>query len=233
MNGVSSSTLDAPLLRASGLSKTYGRGPGATQALKDVSLSVRKGEYISIVGASGSGKSTLLAILGLLETHDAGHYEVVGVDIRTASRRALASTRNQHFGFVFQSFNLLPDMTVLDNVALPLRIRGTARSESSERAKAALSRVGLGGRGSSMPAQLSGGQQQRVAIARALVGNPDVILADEATGNLDSDNSTAVMDLFEELHSSGSTLLFVTHDMTLARRATRSLIMKDGSIVDS
>jgi putative ABC transport system ATP-binding protein len=203
-----------------------------THALADVQLSIRRGEYVSIEGPSGSGKTTLLSILGLLDTPTSGEYTLGGQPAASLGPRERASLRNRQIGFIFQSFNLIGDLTVYENVELPLTYRGLSTSERKKRVEAALERVGMNPRGRHMPAQLSGGQQQRVAVARAVAGEPLVLLADEPTGNLDSKNGDAVMDLLRELHAGGATICMVTHNPEYAKQATRSIHLFDGRIVD-
>ncbi len=203
-----------------------------THALHDIFLSVEEGEFVSVAGPSGCGKSTLLSIVGLLDTPTDGEYRLGGepVDGLTASQRA--EIRNRYIGFVFQAFNLIGDLTVSENVELPLTYRRTSRRERRERCMAALERVGMSHRAGHYPSQLSGGQQQRVAVARAVVGDPLLILADEPTGNLDSENGTLVMDLLGELHAEGATVCMVTHDPRYAHYATRQVHLFDGRVVD-
>ncbi len=223
----------ADLISCRGLCHTYRTGQVLTHALRQVDLEIEEGESVAITGPSGCGKSTLLAILGLLDSPAAGHYCLLGRDVRGLSPGARAAVRNRLFGMVFQSFWLLSDRSVLDNVALPLRYRGrVSRRARRQRAMEALERVGMGHRARHRPSRLSGGEQQRVAIARALVGDPRLILADEPTGNLDSRNARAVFDLLEELNREGVTLVFVTHDETLARRAARRVRLLDGRVVE-
>lgn len=219
------------LLSAKDIVKRYPTGGANVSALSGVTIDVGHGEFLCITGPSGSGKSTLLSILGLLETYDSGRYEIAGVDIRGASRDTLARARNKHFGFIFQAFNLLPELNALQNVALPLKFRGGLSNEACiSAAKAALDDVGLSEKSTSLPSQLSGGQQQRVAIARALVGKPDVLLADEPTGNLDSASAQAIMELIRDLHSRGTTTILVTHDASMARLASRVVCLIDGKL---
>jgi putative ABC transport system ATP-binding protein len=203
-----------------------------THALADVHLSIRRGEYVSIEGPSGSGKTTLLSILGLLDTPTRGDYSLAGQPAARLTPRERAALRNRQIGFIFQSFNLIGDLTVFENVELPLTYRGMSASERKQRVEAALERVGMNPRGRHMPAQLSGGQQQRVAVARAVAGEPLVLLADEPTGNLDSKNGDAVMELLRELHAGGATICMVTHNPDYAKQATRSIHLFDGRIVD-
>jgi putative ABC transport system ATP-binding protein len=203
-----------------------------THALSNIHLSVRKNEWLSIVGPSGSGKTTLLAILGLLDTATGGQYLLEERPVQDLSPSDRAHVRNRHIGFIFQSFNLIGDLTVFENVELPLTYRGLPPAERRRRVEDALNRVGMSHRARHMPGQLSGGQQQRVAVARAVAGDPLILLADEPTGNLDSKNGQAVMKLLSELHQGGSTLIMVTHDPAYARLATRTVSLFDGRIVE-
>ena len=203
-----------------------------THALSNIHLAVGKNEWLSIVGPSGSGKTTLLAILGLLDTATGGQYLLDGKPVQDLSPSDRAHVRNRHIGFIFQSFNLIGDLTVFENVELPLTYRGMPSAERRERVKEALERVGMGHRAKHLPSQLSGGQQQRVAVARAIVGKPKVMLADEPTGNLDSKNGEAVMDLLRDLHQQGSTICMVTHDPRFSRYAQRTIQLFDGRVVD-
>ena len=198
------------------------------QALKDVNLSIKKGEFVAITGPSGSGKSTLMNILGLLDRPSTGSYDLDGHDVSKLNENSLATIRNKKIGFVFQSFNLLNRTSAQDNVALPLIYSGISKSERDRRAKEALQQVGLENKLNSRPNQLSGGQQQRVAIARALVTNPEIILADEPTGNLDSKTGVEIMNLFKSLHKSGRTIILITHDLAIAKNALRIIHVKDG-----
>jgi putative ABC transport system ATP-binding protein len=220
------------LITLEGIRKVFLTEEMETHALADVHLSIDKGEYVSIEGPSGSGKSTLLSILGLLDAPSAGSYTLGGDSVAdlTPSRRSLL--RNQQIGFVFQSFNLIADLTVHENVELPLTYRKLAAPERKRRVDEALARVGMSHRGRHMPAQLSGGQQQRVAVARAVAGDPLILLADEPTGNLDSKNGDAVMELLRELHRSGATICMVTHNPEYARQATRNVNLFDGRVVE-
>ncbi len=213
------------------VSKLYGFGNATTVALDEVSLTVEKGEFVAIMGPSGSGKSTLMNIIGLLDRPTHGSYTLGGRVVSRLRPNRLAKARRDHIGFIFQSFNLLPRLTALDNVALPLAYKGMTQTRRLKAAGVALERVGLADREYFFPKALSGGQAQRVAIARALVNNPDLIIADEPTGNLDSHASRVVMELLAELHSTGSTILMVTHNPELTRYATRVLYMYDGSVV--
>jgi putative ABC transport system ATP-binding protein len=203
-----------------------------THALRDFSLEVGAGEFVAVTGPSGSGKTTFLNIAGLLEEHSEGLYVIDGVDVRGLSDDARSRLRNEKIGFVFQSFNLIPDLDLYDNVDVPLRYRGFGRAERQRRIEQALARVGLGSRMKHYPSELSGGQQQRVAIARALAGEPKILLADEPTGNLDSVMARGVLELLEEINRQGTTIIMVTHDLELARRARRNVHIVDGQIVD-
>lgn len=200
------------------------------QALKDVNLKIDKGDFVAIIGPSGSGKSTLMNILGLLDSPTSGSYELDGKDVARLGENTLAEIRNKKIGFVFQAFNLLPRTSSLDNVLLPLVYSGVSQSERVRRAQDALRLVGLGDKLLSTPNQLSGGQQQRVAIARALVTNPEVILADEPTGNLDSKNSIEIINLFKDLNKNGRTVVLITHEPSIAHRAKRIIRVKDGKV---
>ncbi len=213
------------------VSKLYGFGNATTVALDEISLTVQKGEFVAIMGPSGSGKSSLLNVIGLLDRPTHGTYSLSGRVVSRLRPNRLARARRDHIGFIFQSFNLLPRLTALENVALPLAYKGMTQTRRLKQAGEALERVGLGDREYFYPKALSGGQAQRVAIARALVNNPSLIIADEPTGNLDSHSSRVVMELLAELHSTGSTILMVTHNPELTRYATRVLYMLDGSIV--
>jgi putative ABC transport system ATP-binding protein len=203
-----------------------------THALSEVHLDVLKGEFVSIEGPSGSGKSTLLSILGLLDVPTKGSYKLGGEDAARLAPAQRAGVRNRRIGFVFQSFNLIGDLTVGENVELPLTYRGVAPAERKKRVDAALEKVGMAHRARHMPGQLSGGQQQRVAVARAVAGDPLILLADEPTGNLDSKNGDQVMELLAELHGQGATICMVTHNPDYARKATRTVHLFDGRIVD-
>ena len=213
------------------VSKVYRTDAVATHALREVSLTVAEGEFVSVVGPSGSGKSTFLNIAGLLETFDEGAYQLDGQDVSTLGDNARSRLRNEKIGFVFQTFNLIPDLSVFDNVDVPLRYRGFRAAERKRRIEEVLELVGLAGRLKHLPAQLSGGQQQRVAIARALAGQPRFLLADEPTGNLDSATAAGVMALLAGIHGDGATIIMVTHDPGLAEQAQRSVRIADGRIV--
>jgi putative ABC transport system ATP-binding protein len=203
-----------------------------THALSDVNLEIAKGEYVSIAGPSGCGKSTLLSILGLLDSSTNGEYWLNGQSVAELPARERARVRNREIGFIFQSFNLIGDLTVFENVELPLTYRGMPAKERRERAEAALERVGMPHRAKHLPSQLSGGQQQRVAVARAVAGEPAMLLADEPTGNLDSRSGEAVMELLHELHRAGATICMVTHDPRYARHAERNIHLFDGRVVE-
>lgn len=218
------------IVRFSKIDKIYKTGEVSFQALKNISLQVKKGEFIAIIGASGSGKSTLMHIIGLLDKPTRGLYELDGKNISGLSENDLAQIRNKKIGFVFQAFNLLSRTSALNNVALPLMYAGVASLEREEMAKKALVQVGLSEKLTSYPNQLSAGQQQRVAIARALVTSPDLLLADEPTGNLDSKSGNEIMQIFKKLHKSGKTIIVITHDSDIARDAERIIRIKDGEI---
>ncbi len=224
-------TDEAPLLDLEDLTRLYSVGGEEVRALDGVSFSVRRGEWVAVVGQSGSGKSTLMNILGCLDTPTSGRYRIRGQDVSGLSDDALADLRNREIGFVFQTFQLLPRSTALANVELPLVYRGVPRGERRERAQAALAAVGLQNRMHHQPNELSGGQRQRVAIARALVGDPSLLLADEPTGNLDTATGEEIMRLFGELHRRGHTLLLVTHEPKLAARCPRAVRLSDGQVV--
>jgi putative ABC transport system ATP-binding protein len=219
------------MLRMSRLTKTYRTDHVETRALLDFSLEVGAGEFVAVTGPSGSGKTTFLNVAGLLESFDSGSYELDGRDVSSLSDDDLSLLRNAKIGFIFQSFNLLPDLNVYDNIDVPLRYRRMKSSERRERIDAVLTLVGLAGRRRHFPSQLSGGQQQRAAIARALVGEPAFLLADEPTGNLDSTMAGEVMALLEKVNAAGTTIVLVTHDPQLSCRASRNVHLVDGQIV--
>jgi putative ABC transport system ATP-binding protein len=212
------------------ISKIYRMGAEVINALQDVSITIERGEYVAFMGPSGSGKSTLMNIIGCLDTPTGGQYVLNGNDVSNMTDNELAEVRNKEIGFVFQTFNLLPRQTSLENVALPLIYAGYNKSAREEKAQQALESVGLGNRGKHKPNELSGGQRQRVAIARALINDPSIILADEPTGNLDTKTSYEIMELFENLHSKGNTIIMVTHEEDIARYAHRIVRLRDGLI---
>jgi putative ABC transport system ATP-binding protein len=220
------------MLHMQSISKVYRTDLIETHALRDFNLMVRDGEFVAVTGPSGSGKTTFLNIAGLLETFDTGTYRLDDTDVSGLSDDARSRIRNQKIGFIFQSFNLIPDLDVFDNVDVPLRYRGMPASERKRRIAEALELVGLASRMKHIPAQLSGGQQQRVAIARALAGSPRFLLADEPTGNLDSLMARQVVDLLEDINRRGTTIVMVTHDPELARRAHRNVHVMDGQVTD-
>jgi putative ABC transport system ATP-binding protein len=220
------------LIHLEGLTKVFYTDEVETHALSGIHLTIANGEYVAIAGPSGCGKSTLLSILGLLDSPTEGKYDLNGRAVQDLGFAERARIRNREIGFIFQSFNLIGDLTVYENVELPLTYRGTRAAERRERAQHALERVGMGHRAKHLPSQLSGGQQQRVAVARALVGEPSILLADEPTGNLDSRNGEAVMGLLRELHRSGATICMVTHDPRFARHAERTVHLFDGRVVE-
>jgi len=220
------------MLKMTHLSKAYRTEVVETYALRDFSIHVRPGEFVAVTGPSGSGKTTFLTIAGLLEEFTGGEYQLDGVDVRGLDDNHRSRLRNEKIGFIFQAFNLIPDLNVFDNVDVPLRYRGFNGAERRKRIQQALERVGLSARARHFPAELSGGQQQRVAIARALAGDPKLLLADEPTGNLDTQMARGVMELLEELHRDGATIVMVTHDPELAIRAQREVHIVDGQVVD-
>ncbi len=220
------------MLKMTGLAKVYRTEMVETYALRDFNLTVREGEFVAVTGPSGSGKTTFLTIAGLLEAHSSGRYELDGVDVSGLGDAQRSRLRNEKIGFIFQAFNLIGDLNVADNIEVPLRYRGFNSAERALRVRDSLERVGLASRARHYPAELSGGQQQRVAIARALAGGPRLLLADEPTGNLDSQMARSVMELLEELHREGATIVMVTHDPQLAARAQRNVHVIDGQVVD-
>ena len=220
------------MIEMTAIRKVYSTGRMEVEALKGVNLTIGDNEYVSIVGPSGSGKSTLMNLIGCLDTPSSGTYMLSGGNVAGLDRNQLAEVRNKKIGFVFQSFNLLPYATALENVALPLLFAGMSDKKRNERAKEMLERVGLGERMDHKPTELSGGQMQRVALARALANTPAIILADEPTGNLDSASGHAIADLFGELHAAGQTIVMITHDSGLAKIASRSIHIRDGEVVE-
>ena len=221
-----------PLIDLDGVSKVFYREEVETHALNNIHLKIQPGEFVAIAGPSGCGKTTLLSILGLLDSPTHGEYRLVGEPVQSLSAAQRAHIRNREIGFIFQAFNLIGDLTVYENVELPLTYRGMPQAERKKRVMEALERVGMAHRTHHYPAQLSGGQQQRVAVARAIAGSPSVLLADEPTGNLDSTNGEAVMELLRELHRQGATLVMVTHDPRYAEYAERSIHLFDGQVVE-
>ncbi len=224
--------MSEPLLRLDSVTKIFYTDEVETHALSGIHLEINQGEYVSIAGPSGCGKSTLLSILGLLDSPSDGSYKLNGKPVQGLSLSDRARIRNREIGFIFQSFNLIGDLTVYENVELPLTYRGMSSAERKQRVNAALEKVGMAHRAKHLPSQLSGGQQQRVAVARAVCGDPLILLADEPTGNLDSTNGEAVMDLLRELHRGGATICMVTHDPRFARHADRSIHLFDGRVVE-
>jgi len=229
---LSTSPSAQPLIRLENLSKVFYTDEVETHALSGIHLEIQRGDYVAIAGPSGCGKSTLLSILGLLDSPTDGVYQLNGGPVQDLDLGQRARIRNREIGFIFQSFNLIGDLTVFENVELPLTYRGMRAAERRERVQKALERVGMGHRAKHLPSQLSGGQQQRVAVARALVGEPSILLADEPTGNLDSRNGDAVMELLRDLHRNGSTICMVTHDPRFSRHADRTVHLFDGRVVD-
>lgn len=220
------------MIRLNDIGKTFRTSEVETTAVSNIDLTVAKGDFLALMGPSGSGKSTLLSIVGMLDSATEGTYLFEGTDVSNASDTLLTRMRRQHTGFIFQAFNLIPHMTVERNVEIGLLYRGIDRRVRQKRCAAVLRDVGLDARARHYPGQLSGGQQQRVAIARALVGNPSLILADEPTGNLDSRNGSQVMEILKAIAAAGTTIIMVTHDETLAKQAGRTVMMRDGRIVE-
>lgn len=218
------------LLELKNISRHYTLGTETVKALQSVTLSINKGEYIALMGPSGSGKSTLMNVIGCLDTPTEGNYILNGKEVSKMTENELAEIRNKEIGFIFQTFNLIPRSTALDNVALPLVYAGIGKNERNTLAEKALANVGLSDRIKHRPNELSGGQRQRVAVARALVNNPSIILADEPTGNLDSKTSEEIMVLFDEIHKQGNTIILVTHEEDIARHAHRIVRLKDGLV---
>ncbi|MDH3860055.1 MAG: ABC transporter ATP-binding protein [Gammaproteobacteria bacterium] len=221
------------MLNMKNVSKVYRTDTVETHALREFSLTVEEGEFVSVTGPSGSGKTTFLNIAGLLEDLSGGIYELDGRDISKLNDRERSRVRNEKIGFIFQSFNLIPELDVFDNVDVPLRYRGFKADERKRRIEEAIELVGLGSRLHHVPAQLSGGQQQRVAIARALAGEPRFLLADEPTGNLDSNMADSVLDLLTKINNAGTTIIMVTHELALTDRARRNIFVRDGQVSDN
>lgn len=220
------------MIRMKQIRKVYSMGKLEVEALKSIDLEIATNEYVAIVGPSGSGKSTLMNLLGCLDTPSSGEYHLAGDNVASYDRNQLAEVRNKKIGFVFQNFNLLPYATALENVELPLLFGGIPAKERAERAKEMLERVDLKDRMDHKPTELSGGQMQRVAIARALVNRPAIVLADEPTGNLDSNSGRAIVDLFNQMHGAGQTIIMITHDSSIAKLASRIVQIRDGEIVE-
>ena len=220
------------MIRLEGITKEYFMGDVEIRALDNIHLEIKRGEFVSIMGPSGSGKSTLLNILGVLDQPSSGAYYLEDVDITHLRDKELAQIRNRHFGFIFQSYNLFPELTALENVIVPLTYAGKPKAERIERAKSLLVDVGMGHRLKHLPTQLSGGEQQRVAIARALANNPTLILADEPTGNLATDQGSEIMTLLQKLNSLGTTIVIVTHDPGISTYGKRLVKLRDGAIVE-
>ncbi|MBE1302317.1 MAG: ATP-binding cassette domain-containing protein [Alteromonadaceae bacterium] len=218
------------MLKMKNISKVFRTEVVETHALREFNLHVQEGDFVSVTGPSGSGKTTFLNIAGLLETYSSGRYLLDGKDVSNLNDTARSKLRNEKIGFIFQSFNLIPDLNLFDNVDVPLRYRGFNKTERKERIEHSLALVGLSNRMKHLPAQLSGGQQQRVAIARALAGEPRFLLADEPTGNLDSKMAFSVMELLQEINSKGTTIVMVTHDPELAQQAKRNIYVRDGKV---
>ena len=229
---ISRANSSTPLIRLEEVTKVFLTDEVETHALSGIDLDIRNGQYVSIAGPSGCGKSTLLSILGLLDTPSNGRYSLKGKEVANLSFAERARIRNREIGFIFQSFNLIGDLTVYENVELPLTYRGMSACDRKSLVTEALDHVGMAHRAKHLPSQLSGGQQQRVAVARALAGKPAILLADEPTGNLDSRNGEGVMDLLKELHSKGATICMVTHDERFAQHADRAVHLLDGRIIE-
>jgi putative ABC transport system ATP-binding protein len=220
------------MLKMNNVSKVYRTNTVETHALREFSLTVDEGDFVSVTGPSGSGKTTFLNIAGMLEEFSSGTYELDGRDVSALSDKERSRVRNEKIGFIFQSFNLIPELDIFDNVDVPLRYRGFKAAERRKRIEHSLEMVGLGSRLNHLPAQLSGGQQQRVAIARALAGEPRFLLADEPTGNLDSKMAKSVLDLLGEINAAGTTIIMVTHEMSLSQLAKRNIFVRDGRVSD-
>jgi putative ABC transport system ATP-binding protein len=220
------------MLKMTRLSKVYRTEAVETYALRDFDIDVKEGEFVAVTGPSGSGKTTFLTIAGLLESFSSGEYHLDGIEVSKLDDNARSRIRNEKIGFIFQAFNLIPDLNAFDNIDVPLRYRGMKAAERKQRIMDSLERVGLAARAKHYPAELSGGQQQRVAIARALAGSPRLLLADEPTGNLDTQMARGVLELLEDIHREGATIVMVTHDPELAARAQRNVHIIDGQVVD-
>ena len=220
-----------PIIEMKDICKSYGKGESRLQVLNSVSLNVGQGEFVAVLGPSGSGKSTLMNLLGLIDTYDSGEYRLDGTEMSQRSDREYARIRNRKIGFVFQKYNLIAKYTALQNVALPLLLRGEKHKDAKRKAAEMLEKVGLSDRATHRPSQLSGGQQQRVAIARALVNNASLLLADEPTGNLDQKTGQDVMQTLTDLHAGGNTIVLITHDLYVAKHASRIIRVEDGNIV--
>lgn len=220
------------MIKLKNIKKSFTLGGETIKAIDDITFHIKKGEFVSIIGPSGSGKSTLMNILGLLDVPDSGNYELDGIDVSKAKENELAKIRNNKIGFIFQNFNLLGKITAIENVQIPLIYQGKTNEESREMAYKLLEKVGLKGREKHIPNQLSGGQQQRVAIARAMACNPEIILADEPTGALDSKTSVDIMNELEELNNKGQTIVIITHDINVAKRAKRMVRIADGKLYE-
>ncbi len=219
-----------PIIRVKELRKTYIMGTTKVHALQSITMDIKKNEYVALMGPSGSGKSTLMNLFGCLDTPTSGEYDLNGIDVATMTDNELAEVRNKEIGFIFQTFNLLPRLTALENVALPQVYSGESKSKRLDRARQVLTDVGLGDRVDHKPNELSGGQRQRVAIARALVNNPSIILADEPTGNLDTKTSVEIMEILEKIHDQGNTIILVTHEPDIAAHAHRIVRLRDGLV---
>ena len=221
------------MLKMQNVSKIFRTNTVETHALREFSLTVNEGEFVSVTGPSGSGKTTFLNIAGMLEESSGGTYELDGRDVSALNDKERSKVRNEKIGFIFQSFNLIPELDIFDNVDVPLRYRGFKAAERKKRIESSLDMVGLASRLHHLPAQLSGGQQQRVAIARALAGEPRFLLADEPTGNLDSTMATSVLDLLREINEAGTTIIMVTHELELSKLAKRNIFVRDGRVSDA
>ena len=220
------------IIKIENINKTYNMGEGCVHALKDISLEIKKGEFLSIIGASGSGKSTLMNIIGCLDTADSGNYYLLGKNVADISERTLSKIRQKNIGFIFQKFNLIPTLCAAENVVLPLIYADIAKNQRAKRVESALEAVGLSSRANHKPSELSGGQQQRVAIARAIVTEPEILLADEPTGNLDSKSAQQIMNLLKDLNQKGKTIVLITHDNKTADYSTRKITVCDGKITE-